>query len=241
VLLWDLRLILLLRNGGWELTPINPCLAANQRTQWCYHTQARPDFHSSRKQAASVDLMARLSKRCASNRWLEDTQKLGLQWLALYLRRREIKRCMGTHGHASTLTPAWSHPVLAECKGASIQTPVSCRESMEQLLKYSIYSYGSAHIGLHIVATTWLLIHGGARIFQHQLAAELRANHELWRPSGATLGGRIHPASQLRGTRQGREEPCGGRPKPLAMPVPLLRASPTKYGVHRVYEDCFVQ
>lgn len=44
------------------------------------------------------------------------------------------------------------------------------------------------------------------------------------------LRGRIHHASQLRRTRQGREEPCSGRPKPLAMPVHLLRASPAGYG-----------
>lgn len=53
-------------------------------------------------------------------------------------------------------------------------------------------------------------------------------------PNGVrTVGGRISYAAQLRKTRQGREEPCGGRPRPLAMSVALLllRASPAKYGV----------
>lgn len=100
------------------------------------------------------------------------------------------------------------------------------------------YSYGSAYICLHAPTTTWLPIRGGVAIVPHRLAAESCQTMNYCGPKGVrTLGGRIQYAAQLRKTRRGREEPCGGRPRPLAMSVLLLRASPTKDGVlYSVYK-----
>lgn len=57
--------------------------------------------------------------------------------------------------------------------------------------------------------------------------------HEFLRAKGGghRLGGGYNYAAQLRKTRRGREEPCGGRPRPLAISVLLLRALRSTGGI----------